>query len=150
MVLRRWWWEWRCGRWMKYAGGLLRPAARGKRCHSRRRRSLAAGHQCACRRGSRVIDGEGCADAEALIAEAMPSIQARCQACPVEKQAVTWCVRRSVRRDAFQAQIYAGFPSLRTARSRCVAPLEVVPDAFSAPADANGHSTYCVAPFEMP
>jgi hypothetical protein len=58
--------------------------------------------------------------AEAMAAEAMTSIQARYQAGLVEKRAVTW----GVRRDAFQAQIYARFASLRTPRSLCVASLE--------------------------
>jgi hypothetical protein len=57
---------------------------------------------------------------------------------------------RSVRRDASRVQICATFASVRTARLLCVAPLDMVPGAFSARADANGRSSSaCVAPLEM-
>lgn len=79
------------------------------------------------------------ATTEAMAAEAMPTIQARYQAGPVEKRAVTWGVR-AASADASEAQICAAFALLRTARSLCVVPLEHVPDAFSARAEANGCS----------
>jgi hypothetical protein len=84
----------------------------------KRRRSPAAARQCARRSGNHNIDGEGCgADvealtAEAMAAEAMPLIQAHCQAGPREKRAVIF----SVRRDAFQAK-YA--PSFRRRGRPC-------------------------------
>jgi hypothetical protein len=67
------------------AGGLLRAAARGKDAIQG---GPATARQCTA--GRRDIDGEGCgAYAEELTAEVMLSMQARCQAGPVEKRPVT-------------------------------------------------------------
>jgi hypothetical protein len=58
---------------------------------------------------------------------------------------------RCVRGDANLAHIWATFVSPQTARSLCVAPLEVVPDTFSGRADANGRSaSLCVVSLEIP
>ena len=81
--------------------------------------------------------------AEAITAEAMTSIQARYQAGPVKKRAVTW----GVRRDAFQAQLCGRFVSLRTPWSLLRRTAGGVPDAFSACADANGRTR---RPLEIP
>jgi hypothetical protein len=70
------------------------------------------------KKGSRDIDDEGCGtDAEALTVEAMPSIQpyGSLPGGPGGKASGHLGRPRSVRHDAFQAQISAAFASLRTA-----------------------------------
>jgi hypothetical protein len=142
MMLRRWW-EWRCpccGRCQERC----RPTFKAVRAQetmplkaAQSRRSPAAACQCTRKRGRDDIDGEGCsANAKALRRSNDRENDALDTGSLLGRpggDASGHLVRpRSVRRDPFQTQIRAGFASTRMARSRCVAPLKVVRDAFSA------------------
>jgi hypothetical protein len=73
--------------------------------------------------------------AEAAAAEVIRSIQSygSLPGEPVGKESGHLVCPRSIRRDAFQTQIYAGFASPRTARSLCAIRWSRTPTYFSIP-----------------